>query len=102
MRLIFSALVLITLAGCHAFDTLTDGVKHSQEVAADMESAIGTKPAVGFNWSNGSLTSVSISFTGVPPKASPEQIAEVGKRSIATRFEQAPQQVVISFIVPGH
>lgn len=90
-----------SLAGCGAVDTVTEGFKHSQEVASDLEKSVGAKPFVGFNWSNGSLSNVSVNFEGIPAGTSVEQIAQLSRQSIAARFKQPPKQVVISFTVPG-
>ena len=59
-------LVLFSLSACNAYDTMTEGFKHSQDVAADIEEAVGSRPFVGFNWSNGSLASINVTFTGIP------------------------------------
>lgn len=102
MRSIFLGLVLAaTLAGCGAVDSMTEGLRHSQEVASDLERSVGTKPFVGFNWSNGSLVNVTVNFEGIPPGESIEQIAQLSRASVATRFKQAPKRVVISFSLPG-
>ena len=102
MRLVLLSFALaVTLAGCSAVDTMTEGFKHSQEVAADLEKSVGSKPLVGFNWSNGSLINVSINFDGIPAGASVERIAQLSRESVSARFKQAPKQVVITFSVPG-
>jgi hypothetical protein len=87
----------IVLAGCGAIDSMTDGFKHAQEVSEDLEKSVGTKPFVGFNWSNGSLVNVTVAFEGVPPGKSAEQIGQLARESISTRFQQTPKQVVLSF-----
>lgn len=102
MRSIVLGLTLsAALVGCGAVDTLTEGLEQSQEVAADLERAVGIKPFVGFNWSNGSLVNVNVNFEGIPSGKSAEQIAQLSRQSIATRFKQPPKHVVISFTVPG-
>ena|SRR4249919_514807 len=98
---IFGFVLAVWLSGCGAVDTVTEGFKHSQEVAVDLEKSVGSKPLVGFNWSNGSLVNVSINFDGIPSGASVEQIAHLSQQSVAARFKQPPKQVVISFVVPG-
>src|ERR1700752_1894289 len=50
------------LAGCDAVNTMTEGFKHAKAVEADIWEATGVKPAVGFSWNNGQLTSVTVSF----------------------------------------
>ncbi|MBO9874988.1 MULTISPECIES: hypothetical protein [Xanthomonas] len=92
--------VLLALTACGAVDTMKNAYAHSQEVAADLEKSVGSKPAVGFNWANGSLVQVTVSFQGVPHKPL-AQIVQLSKDSVATRFEQAPGNVVVTFTVPG-
>ncbi|MCC4590883.1 hypothetical protein LL974_06995 [Xanthomonas campestris pv. cannae] len=92
--------VLLALTACGAVDTVKNAYAHSQEVAADLEKSVGSKPAVGFNWANGSLVQVTVNFQGVPHKPL-AQIVQLSKDSVATRFEQAPGNVVVTFTVPG-
>ncbi|WP_254458946.1 hypothetical protein [Xanthomonas sacchari] len=92
--------VLLALTACGAVDTVKNAYAHSQDVAADLEKSVGSKPAVGFNWANGSLVQVTVNFQGVPHKPL-EQIVQLSKDSVATRFEQAPGNVVVMFTVPG-
>ncbi|WP_152237989.1 hypothetical protein [Xanthomonas sp. LMG 12460] len=92
--------VLLALTACGAVDTMKNAYAHSQEVAADLEKSVGSKPMVGFNWANGSLVQVTVNFQGVPHKPL-DQIVQLSKDSVATRFEQAPGNVVVTFTVPG-
>ncbi|UYK84016.1 hypothetical protein NG827_16410 [Xanthomonas sacchari] len=92
--------VLLALTACGAVDTVKNAYAHSQEVAADLEKSVGSKPMVGFNWANGSLVQVTVNFQGVPHKPL-AQIVQLSKDSVATRFEQAPGNVVVTFTVPG-
>ena len=102
MRSIAPALVLLALLiGCESVDTMTEGFKHSQEVAGDLEGAVGSKPFVGFNWANGALVNVSVTFEGIPAGRSAEQIAQLSRDAIAARFKQKPRQIVIGFTIPG-
>ncbi|MXV11051.1 hypothetical protein DYQ93_08390 [Xanthomonas sp. LMG 8992] len=91
---------MLALTACSAVDTVKNAYAHSREVAADLEKSVGSKPAVGFNWANGSLVQVTVNFQGVPHKPL-EQIVQLSKASVATRFEQAPGNVVVMFTVPG-
>ncbi|AJC47548.1 hypothetical protein SB85_08010 [Xanthomonas sacchari] len=91
---------MLTLTACGAVDTVKNAYAHSQEVAADLEKSVGSKPTVGFNWANGALVQVTVNFQGVPHKPL-EQIVQLSKDSVATRFEQAPGNVVVMFTVPG-
>ena len=98
--LVTAALVL-ALAGCGAVDTMKEGFRHSQEVAADLEKAVGHKPFVGFNWHNGSLVNVTVSFDGIPARKTNQEIAALARTSIAARFRQQPRQIVISYSIAG-
>ena len=93
--------LLISMMGCGAVDSMTDGFKHADEVAADLEKSIGQKPTVGFNWSNGSLTSVNVTFPEVPEGKSLGEIVALSRGSIAAHFKQKPSQIFIAFSVAG-
>ncbi|MCW0451355.1 hypothetical protein [Xanthomonas sacchari] len=70
--------VLLALTACGAVDTVKNAYAHSREVAADLEKSVGSKPAVGFDWANGSLVQVTVNFQGVPHKPL-AQIVRLGK-----------------------
>lgn len=60
---IIAVLVLAAaLTGCDAVDVLKDGLKHARAVENDLAETTGLKPQVGFNWSNGRPTSVTVGF----------------------------------------
>jgi hypothetical protein len=90
----------LALTSCGAVDSMKSGFAHSQEVAEDLEKSVGAKPQVGFNWANGSLIQVTVNFDGVPGK-SLGQIVQLSKDSVATRFQQKPKNVVVTFTVSG-
>lgn len=92
--------VLVSLAACGAVDSMKSGFAHAQEVAADLEKSVGSKPQVGFNWSNGSLVQVTVNFDGVPDRPLP-QVVQLSRDSVATRFQQKPQRIVVAVTVPG-
>jgi len=100
-KLIFSILVGLLVVGCGAVDSMKEGFKHSQEVASDLEKSVGAQPFVGFNWMNGSLKNVSVTFQGVPAGRTNQEIVSLARASIAARFKQEPEQIVISFAVSG-
>ena len=95
------AALTVALSGCGAVDSMKEGFQHSQEVATDLEKAVGHKPFVGFNWRNGSLVNVSVTFNGIPLQKSNEEIVALARTSIAARFRQRPEQIVISYAVAG-
>lgn len=99
IRLLFPILVAATLTACNAVDTMTEGFAHSKAVADKLEKAVGVKSFVGFNWNNGSLTSVSVTFEGIPKDVVLADIAAKSKQTIVEEFKQTPKQVVISFSI---
>lgn len=90
---------LAVLPGCGPIDSLKEGVAHSKAVSDSLEKALGVKSATGFNWHNGSLTSVTVTFMGIPPNVPLADIAAKSKAAVIAEFKQTPRQVVISFVV---
>ena len=96
-----SLLLACLLAGCGAVDGVKDLYQRTGEVATDLEKSVGSKPLVSFNWNNGSLTQVTVTFDTIPEGKSTAQVAAAARAAIARRFKQEPGQVVISFVAPG-
>jgi len=94
-------LVFLSLAiwGCNSIDSLKGGFQHSQAVSAELEKSLGVRPFVGFNWNNGFLTSVNVTFEGIPKEKSLPEIGEVATRAVLKEFKQEPKQIVISFTI---
>ena len=90
-------LIALALAACGPVDTLKEGFAHSQAVSDSLEKTLGVKSFVGFNWSNGSLDSVSVTFQGIPANVPLGDIVEKSKQAVASEFKQLPSEVVISF-----
>jgi len=89
--------IAFALTACGPVDTLKEGFAHSQAVSESLEKTLGVKSFVGFNWSNGSLDSVSVTFQGIPANVPLADIAEKSKQAITSEFKQLPSQIVISF-----
>ncbi|WP_426700972.1 hypothetical protein ACPPVV_16595 [Rhodanobacter sp. Col0626] len=89
------------LTGCHFMDTMTDGLRHTAEVADDLKASVGSKPFVGFNWNNGTLTQVTVQFQGVPAGKTTDEIAALSRHSIQAHFKEQPRHIIISFSLPG-
>lgn len=98
-KLFFATLIGLSLSGCGAVDTMKQGFQHSEEVATDLEKSVGQKPFVGFNWSNGTLANVSVTFEGIPAAKSNQEIVALARTSIAARFQQRPTQLVVSYTI---
>jgi len=82
------AIVAFCLIGCDAVDSFKNRFAHSEAVSASLEKALGEKPFVGFNWNNGSLTSVTVTFEGVPKDRTLAEIADLSRAAVLKEFKQ--------------
>ena len=98
-RLLPFALCLLVLCSCDAADTMKSGFEHSTAVSTDLEKSVGAKSFVGFNWNNGSLTQVSITFETIPRGKSLEQIASLSRGAVQKHFKQTPQRIIVAFTI---
>ena len=89
----------VALSACGAVDTMKDGFAHSQAVSADLEKSLGLKSFVGFNFFNGQLASVSVTFDGIPSQKSLIDITEASKQAVTAEFKQTPRELIVSFKV---
>jgi hypothetical protein len=101
LRTIPVLLVALTLAACDSVSTLTGGLQHVQAVQSDLEKSIGTKPQVGFNWHNGRLTSVNVTFPSIHEGKPLRELADTVRASVTREFKQKPEQIVVSFVMRG-
>ena len=95
----FIATACAALAGCNPIESMKEGFAHSQAVSQNLEKSLGLKSAVGFNWQNGTLASVNVTFRGLPANASLAEIAAKSKEAVISEFKQTPKQVVIAFAI---
>ncbi len=96
-RLAAIAILVLVLTGCGVVDTLTEGVKHSRAVESDLEQKIGMRPQVGFRWSNGRLTLVTVTFPHLYEKTPLHELANVVRRSVAAEFQQTAETINLGF-----
>jgi len=85
------------LAGCDAVNVLKDGLKQARAVETDLAEATGVKPQVGFNWHNGQLTSVTVSFPKLYEDKPLRELASLTRAAVAKEFKQAPKSILLSF-----
>jgi len=98
MYKIIAVLVLAAaLTGCDAVDALKDGLKHARAVENDLAETTGLKPQVGFNWSNGRLTSVTVGFPKLYEDKPLRELAGLTRTAIAKEFKQTPKTILLSF-----
>ena len=96
-RVLAMTVLPLALAACGPVDTLKEGFAHSQAVSADLEKSLGLKSFVGFNWSNGELQNVNVTFDGLPSNVPLADIAAKTREAVVAEFKQTPSQVVIAF-----
>ena len=85
------------LAACGLVDTMVDGFKHVRAVESELETSIGTKPAVGFNWNNGRLTQVTVTFPQLLDARPLRDLAETVRTAVTNEFKQTPDNIVLGF-----
>jgi hypothetical protein len=99
-RIAVSLLVAsVMLGGCDAVDTMKEGLGHSQAVSTKLESSLGLKSYVGFNWNNGVLDSVTVTFEGVPDSTSLADVVSKSREAVLAEFKQTPKTIVVAFSV---
>jgi hypothetical protein len=98
MRKIIAIIVLATgLAACGIINTFVNGFKYSEAVAVDLEQATGLKPGVGFNWHNGRLIRVTVSFPKLYDAKPLRELAEVVRTSVTKQFKEVPADIELGF-----
>jgi len=92
-------LLAIGLASCDVINTVTDGFKHANDIASELEGSTGMKPDVGFKWTNGKLVSVTVEFPKLYETKPLRELAEMVQASTTKHFKQTPGTIVLSFEV---
>lgn len=99
-RATWVAILSLTLASaCNMVDSVKKGFEHSSAVSAQLEKAVGMKSFVGFNWHNGSLTSVTVQFDGLPTDHSLAEVAAASRSAVQKEFKQVPKRLIVSFAI---
>jgi hypothetical protein len=97
LRLAAVAALAIGLAACGVIDAMRDGLKHTQAVESDLEVSTGVKPSVGFNWHNGQLVVVTVTFPQVLETRPVRELAGLVRASVEKEFAQKPNDIVLGF-----
>ena len=85
------------LAACGVVSTLVDGFKYVKAVATDLEQETGLRPEVGFNWHNGRLTSVTVTFPKLYDTKPLRELADTVRAAVVKEFKQTPETIVLAF-----
>lgn len=89
--------VALSLASCGVADTLFDGFKHVSAVRNELAAATGMKPEVGFNWHNGRLNKVTVTFPRLYSAKPLTALADTVRRAVTKEFKQSPDDIVLAF-----
>ena len=90
--------LVLGLAACGVISTLVEGWKYAKAVEADLESATGVKPSVGFKWENWRLLTVTVAYPQLYEKKPLAALAEIVRRSVGELiFKQKPEDIELSF-----
>jgi hypothetical protein len=98
-KLIAVAILAAGVAGCDVANVVIDGMKKAKAVGADLETATGLKPEVGFNWNNGRLVNVSVAFPRLYEAKPLRELAEATRAAVLKEFERTPDHIVLSFVI---
>lgn len=93
LRLAAALVLAAALAGC---DVMTNGFAYMRAVEKNLETSTGVKPGVGFNWRNGRLELVTVTFPSIPEK-SVRELAEEVRATVYREFKQKPLKIVMGF-----
>jgi hypothetical protein len=77
--------------------TLVDGVKQARAVESDLQEMTGLKPQVSFNWSNGRLVTVTVTFPQLYESRPLRELAGTVRIALAKQFKQTPENVLLAF-----
>ncbi len=89
------------LAACGAVNTVTEGFTHAKAVESDLEASTGVRPQVGFNWNNGRLVTVTVTYPRLLDAKPLPELAAAARAAISKEFKQKPEQIVLAFAVSG-
>src|SRR3974390_1847486 len=90
----------VALAACGLVEELIHGWEHAKAVEKDLETATGVTPKVGFNWVNGRLVTVTVTFPELYEAKPLNALADIVQRSVVTEFKQEPGAIVLGFSLP--
>ena len=96
-RLMALLILAAGLSACGLVDAMVDGFKYAKVVEADLEETTGVRPAVGFSWANGRLTSVTVSFPKLYDDKPLRELAAATRTAVVKEFKQNPDNIVLAF-----
>jgi hypothetical protein len=100
VRIAAALVLMLALAACDAVNTVTEGFSHAKAVEKDLEGSTGVKPSVGFNWNNGRLVQVTVTYPRLVESKPLHDLAEAARAAVTQEFKQTPENIVLAFAVP--
>lgn len=97
LRIAAIFVVATGLAACDMFSTVVEGMKYAHAVEDDLAQTIGLKPQVGFNWNNGRLVRVTVTFPRLYDAKPLAEVAAIVRRSVSGQFKQTPNDITLAF-----
>ena len=95
--IVLALITALGLAACGVVSTLVDGFKYAKAVETDLEEVTGIKPGVGFNWNNGRLASVTVTFPRLYDAKPIAELADQTRAAVTREFKQTPDHIVLAF-----
>ena len=83
----------LALAGCDVINSAKDTFKNATATAEDLEVSTGVRPTVGFNWTNGTPTTVQGTFMFGDPGTG----VAVGEPATLTYYDWVTMQHQVEF-----
>ena len=96
-RIAIAVVIALALASCDAVNTVTEGFAHAKAVENDLEGSIGIRPQVGFNWNNGRLVSVTVTFPRLYDAKPLSDLAVSAREAVEKEFQQKPDAILLTF-----
>jgi len=97
-RILIVFIFLFGLAACD-ISTVTGGFQQARAVENDLAESLGIRPQVGFNWANGRLVSVTVSFPRIHETKSLPELADAVRTAVGKEFKQAPDNIILAFSI---
>lgn len=88
---------LLLIGACNFVESMKETHAQAEAAAAALEKEMGTRPFMGWNVHNGTLTNLNVIFEGSKVAALPVSELEAKvRRAVAASFKQQPKQLLVS------
>lgn len=97
IRIAATIMFAATLASCDVVNTMVESSAHARAVESDLAAATGVKPQVGFNWTNGRLMVVVVTYPNLNETKPLHDLAEAARAAVSKEFKQVPEKILLTF-----